>query len=48
LDRLLHQETGLNVRIADNPETAIVLGAGKSLEEIGILQSLNGYRHKRR
>jgi rod shape-determining protein MreB len=43
LDRLLRHETGLSVRVADNPETAIVLGSGKSLEEIGILQRLNGY-----
>jgi rod shape-determining protein MreB len=48
LDRLLHQATGLTVRVADNPETAIVLGSGKTLEEISILQSLNGYRKFRR
>jgi rod shape-determining protein MreB len=48
LDRLLHQETGLQVRVADNPETAIVLGSGKYLEEIGFLQSVNGYRKLRK
>lgn len=32
LDRLLNTETGLQIRVADNPETAIVLGTGKSLE----------------
>jgi len=42
LDRLLRSETGLNVRLADNPETAIVLGTGKSLESIEIFKSLNG------
>ena len=42
LDTLLHQETGLSVRLADNPETAIVLGTGRSLDSIKILQSLNG------
>jgi rod shape-determining protein MreB len=48
LDRLLRQETGLHVRIADNPETAIVLGSGKTLEEISILQGLNGYGKMRK
>ncbi len=44
LDTLLRQETGLNVRLADNPETAIVLGTGKTLDSIKILQSLNGFQ----
>src|SRR5690606_9253255 len=47
LDRLLRQETGLNVSLADNPETAIVLGTGKTLDSIRIMQSLNGYTHSR-
>jgi len=42
LDRLLHMETGLNVRVADNPETAIALGTGKTLESMELLQNLNG------
>jgi rod shape-determining protein MreB and related proteins len=41
LDRLLRQETGLGVRLADNPETAIVLGTGKALDSLPILKSLN-------
>jgi rod shape-determining protein MreB len=45
LDELLAHETGLNVRLADNPETAIVLGTGKALDSVPILksQNLNGY-----
>jgi rod shape-determining protein MreB len=31
LDRLIHRETGLQVHIADDPLTSVVLGAGKAL-----------------
>jgi len=44
LDTLLHAETGLPVRLADNPETAIVLGTGKVLESLELLSRLNGMR----
>jgi len=44
LDTLLHAETGLPVRLADNPETAIVLGTGKVLESIELLGRLDGMR----
>jgi rod shape-determining protein MreB len=37
LDQILMNETGLNVRLADNPETAIVLGTGKTLESMETL-----------
>lgn len=37
LDQILINETGLNVRVADNPETAIVLGTGKTLESMETL-----------
>ena len=47
LDTLLRAETGLNVRVADNPETAIVLGTGKTLDSIGILQNQNGFTLRR-
>jgi rod shape-determining protein MreB and related proteins len=47
LDTLLRAETGLNVRLADNPETAIVLGTGKTLDSIRILQNLNGFNQRR-
>ncbi len=43
LDTLIASETGLNVRLADNPETAIVMGTGKTLDSIKILQNLNGF-----
>jgi rod shape-determining protein MreB len=44
LDTLLHAETGLPVRLADNPETAIVLGTGKVLESLELLSRLDGMR----
>ncbi|MCL5271014.1 MAG: rod shape-determining protein [bacterium] len=47
LDSLLRQETGLDVRLADNPETAIVLGTGKTLDSIEILQNLDGFSSRR-
>ena len=34
LDKLLERETGLPVRIADNPLLCVVNGAGKVLEEL--------------
>lgn len=46
LDKVLQAETGLNVRLADNPETAIALGTGKTLDSIEILQNLNGSRYR--
>jgi rod shape-determining protein MreB len=44
LDTLLHAETGLPVRLADNPETAIVLGTGRVLESLELLSRLDGMR----
>ncbi|HHU48350.1 MAG: rod shape-determining protein [Caldicoprobacterales bacterium] len=38
MDRLVQQETGMPVRIADNPLDCVVLGAGKALEEIETLK----------
>ncbi|MGH7885606.1 MAG: rod shape-determining protein [Thermodesulfobacteriota bacterium] len=40
LDKLISQETGLPVKIADDPLTCVVLGSGKALEELKILRSL--------
>ncbi len=40
LDKLISQETGLSVRIADNPITCVALGAGKALDEIEILKEI--------
>jgi len=51
LDTLLHAETGLPVRLADNPETAIVLGTGKALESLDLLSRVDrmrGYGHESR
>lgn len=43
LDILLREETGLPVIIADDPMSAVVLGAGKALDEIEMLQELADY-----
>lgn len=40
LDKLISQETGLPVKIADDPLTCVVLGSGKALEELKILKEL--------
>ncbi|HEX9780608.1 MAG TPA: rod shape-determining protein [bacterium] len=39
LDKLLAEETGLPVHIADNPITAVALGVGKGLDNIRYLRS---------
>jgi rod shape-determining protein MreB len=38
LDELLQTETGLPVTVADSPLTAVALGAGQALEELGTLK----------
>ncbi len=40
LDRLLREETGLPVHIAEDPLSAVAEGTGMALEEIAFLQSL--------
>ncbi len=40
LDRLLNEETGLPVHIAENPLNTVVLGTGKILDEIKILKQV--------
>jgi rod shape-determining protein MreB len=40
LDTLLREETGLPVMLADDPLTAVVMGAGKALDEIGLLREI--------
>lgn len=43
LNKLLQQETGILVRVADDPMTCVVLGAGRLVEDLDILsQALNG------
>ena len=39
LDKLLAEETGLPVHVAENPVTAVALGVGKGLENIHYLRS---------
>ena len=40
LDILLKEETGLLVMLADDPLTAVVIGAGKALDEISLLREV--------
>jgi rod shape-determining protein MreB len=40
LDMLLREETGLPVVLADDPLTAVVMGAGKALDEISLLKEV--------
>ena len=40
LDRLLREETGLPVHIAEDPLSAVAEGTGMALEEIEFLQGL--------
>lgn len=40
LDVLLREETGLPVVVADDPLTAVVMGAGRALDELSLLKEL--------
>jgi rod shape-determining protein MreB len=40
LDTLLREETGLPVMLADDPLTAVVMGAGKMLDEMSLLRDV--------
>jgi len=40
LDTLLREETGLPVMLADDPLTAVVMGAGKELDELFLLKDV--------
>ena len=40
LDALLREETGLPVSLADDPLTAVVMGAGKALDELSLLREV--------
>ena len=40
LDILLREETGLPIVMAKSPLTAVVLGSGKALDELGLLQDV--------
>ena len=41
LDKLISEETGLPVHIADDPLTAVALGTGRYLSDIGLLKRLS-------
>ncbi len=41
LDVLLREETGLPIMLADDPLTAVVMGAGRALDEIGLLKAIS-------
>ena len=40
LDILLHQETGLPIKIADDPLSTVVMGSGKALDNLNILKEV--------
>ena len=40
LDVLLHQETGLPIRIADDPLSTVVMGSGRALDNLNILKEV--------
>jgi rod shape-determining protein MreB len=41
LDTLLREETGLPVSIAEDPLSAVVLGAGRVLDHIDLLKKVS-------
>ena len=40
LDELLKQETGLPIKIADDPLSTVVLGSGRALDNLNILKEV--------
>jgi rod shape-determining protein MreB len=40
LDQLLARETGIPVRLCEDPLTAVVLGAGQALDQIDKLHAM--------
>jgi rod shape-determining protein MreB len=40
LDTLLHQETGLPIKIADDPLSTVVMGSGRALDNLNILKEV--------
>ena len=38
LDKLINEQTGMPVKIADNPVDCVVLGAGKTVESLDVLR----------
>ncbi len=48
IDRYISKETGMPVRCADNPLLSVVMGAGKALEEIDLLEKVANAARKAR
>jgi rod shape-determining protein MreB len=46
IDALLHEETGMDARLADSPLTCVAEGAGYSLEEFDALAAGTGARRR--
>lgn len=40
LDKLIHEETGLPVTVAEDPLSCVVLGSGKALDELNVLRDI--------
>jgi len=40
LDKLLREETGLPIIVAESPLTAVVIGSGRALEELDLLREI--------
>lgn len=40
LDKLIHEETGLPVMIAEDPLSCVALGAGKALDDLNVLREI--------
>ena len=40
LDKLIHEETGLPVTVAEDPLSCVVLGSGKALDELDVLREI--------
>lgn len=43
IDKLIHEETGLPVMIAEDPLSCVAQGAGKALEELSVLKEVSMY-----
>ena len=41
IDKLIHEETGLPVMIADDPLSCVAHGAGKALDELSVLRDVS-------
>jgi rod shape-determining protein MreB len=41
LNKLIHEETGLPVMVADDPLSCVALGAGKALDELSVLREVS-------